>query len=139
MVCPRRSQHAQPATAAGGRARQTQPLDTRTTHPRSDRRHEPVASRLERLFPLSAQQPCDGQAQLAGARPGEAVVMAQTRKETGALERLSRRTAKGAVWPLVSAGIRCVETSVNSRPECLAMKRPGKPDTGNPFVRFDEG
>src|SRR5665213_983625 len=23
-------------------------------------------------------------------------------------------------------------------PECLAMKRPGKPDTGNPFVRFDE-
>jgi len=23
--------------------------------------------------------------------------------------------------------------------ECTAMKRPGKPDTGNPFVRFDEG
>ena len=23
--------------------------------------------------------------------------------------------------------------------ECNAMKRPGKPDTGNPFVRFDEG
>ena len=23
--------------------------------------------------------------------------------------------------------------------ECLAMKRPGKPDTGNPSVRFDEG
>ncbi len=23
--------------------------------------------------------------------------------------------------------------------ECLALKRPGKPDTGNPFVRFDEG
>jgi len=22
---------------------------------------------------------------------------------------------------------------------CLAMKRPGKPDTGNPSVRFDEG
>jgi hypothetical protein len=22
--------------------------------------------------------------------------------------------------------------------ECNAMKRPGKPDTGNPFVRFDE-
>jgi hypothetical protein len=22
--------------------------------------------------------------------------------------------------------------------ECLAIKRPGKPDTGNPFVRFDE-
>ena len=25
------------------------------------------------------------------------------------------------------------------RTECNAMKRPGKPDTGNPFVRFDEG
>src|SRR5437667_8953698 len=23
--------------------------------------------------------------------------------------------------------------------ECNTMKRPGKPDTGNPFVRFDEG
>ena len=23
-------------------------------------------------------------------------------------------------------------------PECLVVKRPGKPDTGNPFVRFDE-
>src|SRR5438552_18481577 len=23
--------------------------------------------------------------------------------------------------------------------ECNAMKRPGKPATGNPFVRFDEG
>jgi len=23
--------------------------------------------------------------------------------------------------------------------ECLGMKRLGKPDTGNPFVRFDEG
>jgi hypothetical protein len=23
--------------------------------------------------------------------------------------------------------------------ECFTMKRPGKPDTGNPFVRFDEG
>ncbi len=36
------------------------------------------------------------------------------------------------------AGADRVETTVRDQPECLAMKRPGKPDTGNPFVRFDE-
>ena len=29
--------------------------------------------------------------------------------------------------------------SVREQAECWRMKRPGKPDTGNPFVRFDEG
>ena len=32
-----------------------------------------------------------------------------------------------------------VETSLDSTSECLVMKRLGKPDTGNPSVRFDEG
>jgi hypothetical protein len=32
-----------------------------------------------------------------------------------------------------------VEGKPGRRTECLGMKRPGKPDTGNPFVRFDEG
>jgi len=31
------------------------------------------------------------------------------------------------------------EESLSEATECWVMKRPGKPDTGNPFVRFDEG
>ena len=32
-----------------------------------------------------------------------------------------------------------VENALNRPFECPVMKRPGKPDTGNPSVRFDEG
>src|SRR5208282_1234243 len=69
---------------------------------------------------------------------GETVAVAQARPEAGVVERLPRRAATDAIRPVVTAGESCVETSVSEPPECLAMKRPGKPDTGNPFVRFDE-
>lgn len=45
-------------------------------------------------------------------------------------------------WINNTAGGRCRQRrrgSILERPECLVMKRPGKPDTGNPFVRLDEG
>ena len=74
---------------------------------------------LERLLPLPAQQPGDGQAQLAGARPGATVALAQTREETGAMGRLPGRATEGAVWPLVLAGIRRVEAPVRGTPNAL--------------------
>src|ERR1041384_7110784 len=79
LVCPRGSQRAERATAARSCARETQPLDARTTHPRSDGRPEPAAAGLERLLPLRAKQPRDGEAQRASARPGTTVAVAQAR------------------------------------------------------------
>jgi hypothetical protein len=57
------------------------------------------------------------------------------------VERLPGRTTAGAVWLVVIAGKSRVEIRMkkNGPAECLAMKRPGKPDTGNPSVRFDVG
>jgi hypothetical protein len=39
--------------------------------------------------------------------------------------------------PMVAVRTRRLENSESN--ECPVMKRPGKPNTGNPFVRFDEG
>src|SRR5271165_1442899 len=66
------------------------------------------------------------------------MAVAQARQEASVVERLPGRTTTGAIRLVVTAGKSRVETSVREPTECLAMKRPGKPDTGNPFVRFDE-
>src|SRR5262245_44670908 len=140
MVCPRRSEPTQPATATPSRTPATQPLDPLETHRRGNGRSEPAAARLVELLPLPAKQPRDGQTQLAGARPNQAVVVAQTRQKAGLVERLPRRAAAGAVWPVATARAGGVEKFLRpERTERLATKRPGKPDTGNPSVRFDEG
>src|SRR5580658_5455418 len=88
LVCTRGGERAQRPTPARSCAKQTQSLDLGPAHSRSDDRVKPVVARLERLLPLPAEQPRDGQAQLASARPAQAVVVAQAWPETGVVERL---------------------------------------------------
>src|SRR5437762_12981710 len=52
------------------------------------------------------------------------------------MEGVSRRSV---AWPLRAVAYAHPSRMEDHMTECNAMKRPGKPDTGNPFVRFDEG
>lgn len=63
--------------------------------------------------------------------------LAQASMQTWTVESLPGSTAAQSVWPLATADPGG-EATVKTHSECLVMKRPGKPDTGNPFVRFDE-
>src|ERR1041385_7459299 len=64
------------------------------------------------------------------------MVVAQASPAQRQMAGLPRRPA---AWPLRPVGDAHASTLENSMTECAATKRLGKPDTGNPFVRFDEG
>jgi hypothetical protein len=69
--------------------------------------------RIGKLLPLPTKRPGDGQAQRACARPGATMAVVQTRKETGAVERLPGPTAVPAVWLVAVARAGGVAESVS--------------------------
>jgi hypothetical protein len=101
--------------------------------------YQPAAEGLGGLLPLPQQQSGNGEAQLACAQPGTPVAVAQAREDAGTLGRLPGSTAPDPVRSMALASPGRVARILKGEPQCSAMKRPGKLDTGNPFVRFDEG
>ena len=100
---------------------------------------EQAAARLEWIFPLPAKHARVRQNPALGAGPVAPLVVAQAQLHQGAVERLSKRVAARPLWSVATAYACIVESSLDRPSECLVMKHPGKPDTGNPSVRFDEG
>ena len=70
---------------------------------------EPKAARLEWVFPLSAKQSRVRRSELAAEGPVEAVAVAQTQPQQGAVERLSKRIAAWALWAVATAPESVVE------------------------------
>src|ERR1019366_1713873 len=134
-----RTECQKPATAPGQGARTTEPLDAASAHTRGSGRPEQAAARLEWIFPLPTEHARVRQDPTLGAGPVAPLVVAQAQLHPGAVERLSKRVAARPLWSVATADACIVESSLDRPSECLVMKHPGKPDTGNPSVRFDEG
>jgi hypothetical protein len=97
---------------------------------------EHLAWLKERRRASARSQACQrSEGQGDGSVRAEIATPEKVRKLQRALYRKAKAEPKYRFWSLYGDLMR----REGRMPECDAMKRPGKPDTGNPSVRFDEG